>query len=62
MTVAKKMHTVLPQIEAHAFNKIKPKKDVTSTPNRCPCAAIRVCMFIIKLLTMQLGGVHLMLL
>ncbi len=38
---------------------IKPKKDVESTANRRPCAAIRECAFIIKLLTMQLSGVRL---
>ncbi len=32
---------------------------IASTANRRPCAAIQVCAFIIKLLTMQLSGVHL---
>ncbi len=34
--------TVLPRTYAHAFIK----KDVASTANRRPCAAIRVCAFI----------------
>ncbi len=44
------MSIVLPRIDAHAF-----KKDVASTANRRPCAAIQVCVFI----TMQLCGVRL---
>ncbi len=41
------MCTVLPRTDAHAF-KIKPKKDVESTANRCQCAAILECAFIIN--------------